>query len=154
MATLSALFHRASEALSPINSKDLNLHLIKAKNSHRRPNLHTPVLRHLHSYGPEVNLLIDPPSSEENSGDEGPDTTYEAAVEQMMDSCLLRFKATEPTMVLAVANLDPGLALRTVKKRLMMSCAGIRRVAPTEVHLDSGTAQCAVVITHSILEGD
>lgn len=154
MATLSALVQRACQSLSTINSKELNLHLIKAKNNKRRLSLHTPVLRHLHSYGPEVNLLIDPPSSEEDSADEALDTSYSSAAEQLIDSCLLRFKAAEPTQVLAVANLDSDLPLRTLKKTLTQASKGVLRVVMTEVQVEGGTAHCAVVMMKSVKEGD
>jgi len=154
MATLYALVQRASQSFSSINSKDLNLHLIRAKNNRKRLGLHTPTLRHLHSYGPEVNLLIDPPSSEEDSADEVLDTSYSSAAEQLLDSCLLHFKAAEPTLVLALANLDQDLPLRTLKKTLSQASGGVRRVVRTEVQMEGGTAHCAIVIMKSVSEGD
>lgn len=154
MATLYALVQRASQTLSSINSKDLNLHLIKAKNNRRRLSLHTPVLRHLHSYGPDVNLLIDPPSSEEDSADEALDTSYASAAEQLIDSCLLHFKAAEPSQVLALANLDPDLPLRVLKRTLSQASKGVQRVVRTEVQMEGGTAHCAIVMLKSVSEGD
>lgn len=158
---LKSLLTRAANDFAGIDAKELNLTIIKLKNRRQRIGLLAQACKHLVTYGPDVNLLIEPPSSEEASADDHFDSSYQSTSDHLLDTSLLRPKpksqslekwlqtAIAPTLL--IANFDSELNLHRLKKTMGQ---GVRKVALVEIEENGRCRRCAVVVLGSREEGE
>lgn len=84
---LNELLDRASEILAKVNPVELCGTLEKISNI--RPGLVVPAFNYLKSFGPDVNHVIEPPSSDETSEPESAPPSMNVLVDCLLDSSMI-----------------------------------------------------------------
>ena len=164
LTPLSSQLARASLDLSEIHAKSLNLTLIKLKEKRRRLGLLTHSCKHLATYGPDVNLVIEPPTSEEASGEDHFETSYQYASEHLIDTALLKIKPKEETVekwvqrcampTFLLTDLDPNLPLHTLKKAVNRVGKGLKRTAIVDLAASGRELRCGLISVKPGEEGE
>jgi hypothetical protein len=149
---LDQLLDHSTELFAKVNPSELCSNIDQQNNC--RPGLLVAAFNHLRSYGPDINHIVDPASSDEASDPELAPPSMEAVVDSLLDSTMAcitvrtsqdTYKPSEQPPALIFIHLDTSVLAKSLTRVFAKLSKCVLKVQVVDFATERGLTHCGIV---------